>query len=402
MLFVGIDWASDHHDVAALAADGQQRLKCRVPHSAEGFAALRRQLDQLGAPPSEIAVAVEMHEGPLTLWLLDQGYHVYGINPRTADRARDQLSPSGAKDDTRDAFSLADFIRTRLPRLRELRADDPLTGLMRQYVRLREDLVQERTLHKQRLGAHLQQYAPELYDLVSTFRTEWSKVLLLQFPTLKRLQASSARQLRALARKHRMAAETLEKLQDIRQKPGIPVPDYLDAPHAIEVEHRVRAMEQLDRAIEDLDKKLDDLISKHPDANIISSLPSGGAATLGALWSGLESGTQMYENADELAARWGAAPVTDQSGKKRSVRHRRACDHTQGQYLLWFSFATSRRKDCWAREFYQRKRSEGCGHYTALRALARKWVRILWALFTRRRKYDESLVRRAFHAVAPA
>lgn len=402
MLFVGIDWASDHHDVAALAPDGPQRLKVRVPHSAEGFTTLKRQLDQLGVPPGEIAVAVEMHEGPLVLWLLDQGYHVYGINPRMADRAREQLSASGAKDDTRDAFSLADFIRTRLPRLRELRRDDPATGLMRQYVRLREDLVQERTVHKQRLGAHLQQYAPELYERMSPFRTEWSQGLLLRFPTLKRFQAAKPSQLRTLGRKYRMADATVEALLAIREKPAIPVPDYLDAPHAFEVEHRVHSIQQLDRAIDELEKKIEDLVSKHPDSNLISSLPSGGAATRGALWSGIESGAQMYESADELAARWGAAPVTNQSGKRRTVRQRRACDHTQAQYLLWFSFATSRREDCWAREFYQRKRAEGCGHYTALRCIARRWIRILWAMFTRKSRYNEELVRRTAHAPALA
>jgi transposase len=395
MLFVGIDWASDHHDVVALAPGGEQLLKARVSHSAEGFAGLQEHLTKLGVPPGEIAVAVEMHEGPLVLWLLDQGYVVYGINPKTADRARDRISPTGAKDDNRDALSLADFTRTQIIRLRPLRAQDPATGLLRQYVRLREDLVQERTAHKQRLGAHLSQYAPELCQLLSPFRTEWGHQLLLQFPTMKRLQAAKPSQLRSLARKHRMASSSLESLLAIKEKPAIPVPDYLDGPHAFEVEHRIRAIEELDRSIEELDRKIDDLISNHPDANLIQSLPSGGPATRGALWSGLEHGFQMYRTADELAARWGAAPVTFQSGKSLSVRQRRACDQTQSQYLLWFSFATSRKKDCWASEYYQRKRAEGCGHYAALRCVARRWVRILWAVFTKKCRYDETAIRRA-------
>ena len=395
MLFVGIDWASDHHDVAALAPGGEQLLKARVPHSAEGFQGLRDHLTKLGVPPSEIAVALEMHEGPLVLWLLDQGYVVYGINPRMADRARDRLSTSGAKDDNRDALSLADFVRTGAARLRPLRPEDPATGLLRQYVRLREDLVQERTTHKQRLSAHLQQFAPELCQLLSPFRTEWGHQLLLQFPTMKRLQAAKPSQVRALSRKHRMAKTSLEAVLELQKKPALPVPDYLDGPHAFEVEHRMRAIVELDRTIEDLDRKIEDLINQHPDANLIQSLPSGGAATRGALWSGLEHGTQMCKSADELAARWGAAPVTFQSGKSRSVRQRRACDHTQTQYLIWFSFATSRKKDCWASDYYQRKRAEGCGHYAALRCVARRWVRILWAVFTKKTNYDETAVRRA-------
>ena len=400
MLFVGIDWASDHHDVVALAPGGEQLLKARVPHSAEGFAGLQEHLAKLGVPNAQIAVAVEMHEGPLVLWLLDQGYVVYGINPKTADRARDRISPAGAKDDRRDAFSLADYARTQTVRLRPLRPEDPATGLLRQYVRLREDLVQERTAHKQRLSAHLSQYAPELCQLLSPFGTEWGHRLLLEFPTMKRLQAAKPSQIRSLARKHRMSSSSLGTLLEIQKKPAIPVPDYLDGPHAFEVEHRIRAIEELDRSIDELDRKIDDLISNHPDANLIQSLPSGGPATRGALWSGLEHGFQSCRTADELAARWGSAPVTFQSGKSRSVRQRRACDHTQAQYLLWFSFATSRKKDCWASEYYQRKRAEGCSHYTALRCVARRWVRILWAVFTKKCRYDETTVRRA--ACAPS
>ena len=352
-------------------------------------------------PPSEIAVGVEMHEGPLVLWLLDQAYQVYGINPKVADRARDRYSPSGAKDDSRDALSLADLLRTDLARLRPLRREEPQTGLMRQYVRLREDLVQERTAHKQRLGAHLQQFAPELQALLSPFRTGWALALLLTFPTMRRFVAAKPSQLRTLARKHRMTSTTLQSLLDLKSKPALPVPEYLDAPHAFEVEHRVLAIQQLDEAIEQLDHKLEDLISNHPDANLIASLPSGGAATRGALWSGLQHGVLLCRDADELAARWGAAPVTFQSGKSRNVRQRRACDHTQEQYLLWFSFATSRRKDCWAREYYQLKRADGANHYSALRCLCRRWTRILWALFTKKVAYEESAVRRPIHAPAP-
>jgi len=402
MLFVGIDWASDHHDVIALAPGGEELFTERIPHSAAGFETLRSRLAGLGVPSTEISVAVEMHEGPLVLWLLDQGYHVYGINPRTSDRARDRLSPSGAKDDAKDRLALAEFLRVSHARLRPLRREDPATGLLRQYVRLREDLVQERTVHKQRLGAHLQQFAPELYTLLSPFRTAWGLEMLLRFPTLARLHAARSKDLRTLARKHRMSSDSLEALLKIAQAPVLPVPAYLDAPHAFEVEHRVRAIQELDQSIEGLDQKLEDLISNHPDANIIGSLPSGGAATRGALWSGLDSGSPMCHTADELAARWGAAPVTYQSGKSRGVHQRRACDHTQMQYLLWFSWATSRRKDCWASEYYSRKRAEGCGHYATLRCVARRWVRILWAMFTRKSTYDESLVRRATHAAALA
>jgi transposase len=269
-------------------------------------------------------------------------------------------------------------------------------------VRLREDLVQERTAHKQRLGAHLQQYAPELYALVSPFSTRWTLELMLAYPTMKRLQAAKLSELRRFARKHQVLTkqEALFALKDVTP---IPVPDCLDAPHAFQVQHDARAIQELDRTVAELDRKLAELIRNHPDANIIESLPGGRAPTRGAIWSGLESDVSMCQDADELAARWSAVPVTIKSGKSRyAVRLRRACDHTQRQYMLWFSWTTSKLKDCWAHEYYQRKRDEGSRHYEALRCVARRWIRILWSLFTRKTKYDEATVRRAAHAASPA
>lgn len=400
MLFVGIDWASDHHEILALNEDGRELLKGRIAHSAKGFDHLAEELHKLGTSPEQVAVSIEMHEGPLVLWLLDRGYAVYGINPKVAERARESLSPSGAKDDRRDAYSLAELVRTSMTRLRRLRADDPATGLMRQYVRMRENLIQERTVHKQRLGAHQQQYAPELAELTGLLRTQWSQALLLAFPTMRRLAAGKPSALRSLARKHKMSGATLNSLIELQRQAALPVPEYLDAPHALEVTHWVRAIQELDQSIGELDEKLDDLVNNHPDANLIQSLPSGGSATRGALWSGLAKGILLCRNAEELAARWGVAPVTYQSGKSRGVRQRQACDHTQKQYMLWFSWATSRRADCWASEYYQRKRNEGCGHYSALRAVGRRWTRILWTLFTNKTAYDESMVRRYTHVAA--
>lgn len=402
MLFVGIDWASDHHDISALAPDGHELLKARVPHTGEGFESLAAKLAELGVAAPEIAVAVEMHEGPLVIWLLDQGYQVYGINPRTAGHARDRLSASGAKDDKRDALSLADFLRTSLPRLRPLCSQDPTTAQMRHYVGLREDLVQERTSHKQILSGHLMQYAPELEQLLSPFRGRWTQELLIKFPTMKRIRAAKRSRIRAAVGKGRISSEKMEALMKILKTRPIPVPDYLDAAHALEVQYRVRAIQHLDEAVAEVDKRLRELISSHPDSNIVESLPVQGAATIGGLLSGLKEGMQMYRNANELAAYWGAAPVTIQSGKNRNVRKRQACNQTQRQSLLWFSFMTSHKDDCWAHEYYQRKRSEGCKHYTALRCVGRRWVRILWALFSQKKTYDESVVRRMAHAPSPA
>ena len=400
MLYAAIDWATEHHDITVLYPDGREALTVRISHSGEGFQTLKKRLESLGVPLSEVSVAVEMHDGPLVLWLLDQGLRVYGLNPRMAEHARDRLSPTGAKDDARDTRALAEFLRMNEARLRPLQPQVPATALMRHLVRLRESLVQDRTTQKQRLIGHLQPYAPEITGLLDDLSTPWNLQLLLAYPTMKRLRAAKPSSLRSFAHEHRMAGKTFRKLVEALRQPPVPVPDYLDEPHAAEVTVRAQMIQQLDAAIRDLDRKLEDLISKHPDGNILDSLPCQGTSTVSAIWSGLEEGAKMFRSADELAAHWGAAPVTLQSGRRKSVRHRKACDHTLRQALLCFSRITARRENCWAHDYYRQKRTEGKGHWGALRCVARKWLRILWTLFMTQTPYDESRVRRMEHAPA--
>jgi transposase len=402
MLYAAIDWATEHHDLTVLHPDGREALKIRISHSGEGLEALRKRLGSLGTPFSEIAVVVEMHEGPLVLWLLDQGLRVYGLNPRMAEHARDRLSPTGAKDDARDTRALAEFLRMNEARLRPLQPQDPATALMRHLVRLRENLVQDRTAQKQRLIAHLQQYAPEITVLLGDLSTPWNLALLLVYPTMKRLRKARPSVLRQFAHEHRMTGKTFRKLAEALRQTPMPVPAYLDEPHATEVSVRARTIQQFDAAIHELDQKLEDLISKHPDSNLIGSLPCQGTPTVSAIWSALEEGMKRFRSADEMAAHGGVAPVTLQSGKRKNVRHRKACDHTLRQALLTFSRITARMEDCWAWGYYRQKRAEGKGHWAALRCVARKWLRILWTVFQTQTPYDESRVRRMTYAPATA
>lgn len=84
------------------------------------------------------------------------------------------------------------------------------------------------------------------------------------------------------------------------------------------------------------------------------------------------------------------APLTIQSGKYRTVRCRYAADHTLRQAMTHFAFNTAFTDGCWASDFYQRKRTEGKAHHTALRCLAQRWLKILYRMWKDRVPYDET------------
>ena len=79
MLFVGDDWAEDHHDVE-LVDDGGRRLdKKRLPEGVAGLSGFHAMVaDHLpeDADPSEVVVGIETDRGPWVQALIAAGYTV--------------------------------------------------------------------------------------------------------------------------------------------------------------------------------------------------------------------------------------------------------------------------------------------------------------------------------------
>ena len=115
MLFVGDDWAEDHHDVELMDEAGRVLARARLPEGAAGMARLHAMIgEQFGedAGDAEVAIGIETDRGLWVQALVAAGYQVFGINPLQAARYRDRHAVSGAKSDPGDAHVLADMVRT--------------------------------------------------------------------------------------------------------------------------------------------------------------------------------------------------------------------------------------------------------------------------------------------------
>jgi len=143
--FVGIDWASQSHQVCLVDARGECLGERAVAHGGPGIEELCDWLiARTGATPEVIGVAIEMTQGPVVEALLERGFCVYGINPKQLDRFRDRFTVAGAKDDRRDAHVLADSLRTDRHAFRRLSNDEPVIVQLREWSRMADDLQQER------------------------------------------------------------------------------------------------------------------------------------------------------------------------------------------------------------------------------------------------------------------
>jgi transposase len=144
MWYAGIDWANDHHDALVIDEKGKQVGSLRVDHTPEGLSRLNTFLEQIIGSESkeQMACIIETTHGLLIAHLLETGWPVYPVNPRTVERRR---SASGAKTDTIDAYLLAKTGRADLADLHRLTPDNEKITELKLLTRDQDALIQMQT-----------------------------------------------------------------------------------------------------------------------------------------------------------------------------------------------------------------------------------------------------------------
>ena len=387
MIYLGIDWARENHRAVALNQAGDRVLDQAVAHSAQDLGRLAQDLARLEPDPAQIRVGIELHDGALLAWLVAQGYTILPLNPKSAERARDRYRPAGGKDDRLDAFVLADTVRVDAGFLRPLRPEVACAEELLGWLREREQLVKERTATMHQLRAILAEWCPELSALCDDFKRIWQRKLLTAFPLQHDLAGADVADVEAVCGKLRVKARV--RLESALGAPCLPIPEGRRELLAWRVRELVERIGHLSAQIKRLEQRLEQLCAEHPRAHLVASLPIKGLISRAGLLGAMESGVDQPWQ--ELAARWGVAPLTKQSGKSTHARRRRGCDHFMRQVLTFFAHNTSRLQHCWARDYYEQKKAVGKEHYTILRCLAQRWVKVLSAMWRDGTAYNEHM-----------
>ena len=389
--FIGIDWADRKHVWCLQSVGSEQRERGELEHRPEAVAAWVGQLCQRFAN-RPIAVAVEQSRGAVVFMLSKyEPLHLFPVPSTMSANLREALYPSGAKDDPRDADLLLELLLLHRDKLRRLSPDSEATRRVQNLVEERRHLVDEKTAQTNRLTNHLKIYFPQMLDWFERLDTELVCALLERWPTLEELQKVPPARLRAFFLKHRCRDQELinRRLVGIQQA----IPAIRD--HAV-VEAKstvVKVMAQLIRSlvqgIAELDRKIEEAAAAHPDFFIFDSLPGAGAALAPRLLAAFGSQRERYGNAQELQSYSGIAPVTVRSGKKKWVHFRWAAPKFLRQsFHEWAGHSIM--YSVWARSYYQQQRSKGKEHHAAVRALAFKWIRIVFRCWKDGVAYEES------------
>lgn len=197
LLLLGIDWADQKHDACIMDESGNVISAFIIPHSYEGFATLREQVWTAAPGGATVLCGVETNNGLLVGFLLEQGWTVYAINPKSVDRYRERTRTAKAKSDQLDAWLLADILRTDRHLHRPMLPDCELVRELRELTRGREALIQESVRFENQLKACLKAYWPESIGLFSNLACPWALDFLAQYPTLESARAASVEELKS-------------------------------------------------------------------------------------------------------------------------------------------------------------------------------------------------------------
>jgi len=254
----------------------------------------------------------------------------------------------------------------------------------------RRKLVDEKTAQSNCLTGYLKIYFPQMLEWFEKLDMPLVCDLLERWPTLEELQKVPPEELRTFFRQHHCHREPMERriLAIGRAAPAIKDRPVIEA-KSTEVKVIVQLMRSLLEGIAELDGKIEEATVVHPDFFIFESLPGAGAVLAPRLLAAFGSQRDRYDSADEVQTYSGIAPVTERSGKRKWVHFRWACPKFLRQsFHEWAGHSIS--QSGWARAYYQQQRDRGNDHHAAVRALAFKWLRILFRCWKDRVAYDET------------
>jgi transposase len=393
-LFVGDDWAEDHHDVEVMDQAGRVLAKARLPEGVAGMTRLHELTGQhVGEDEqdAEVVAGIETDRGPWVAALVAAGYTVYAVNPLQASRFRERLGVSGAKSDPGDSHMLADMVRTDSHQLRAVAGDSADAEGIKVLARTHKTLIWERTRQTQRLRHQLREYFPAALEAFEDLAAADTLELLAKAPDPARARRLTRAQVSAAlkrARRRDIPGKATTILAALRSE-QLAQPPALTAAYAVTVRSLIAVIITLNEQVKVLQGQVGEHFGRHPDAAIYRSQPGMGAV-LGARVLG-EFGDDPHRYADGKARKNYAAtsPITRASGKKKVVAARFIHNDRLIDALMAQAFAALNASPG-ARAFYDDLRARGIEHNDALRRLANRLVGILHGCLKTRTLYDEA------------
>ncbi|MBD3887276.1 IS110 family transposase [Phormidium tenue FACHB-886] len=388
--YIGIVWAERKHDICLYDSTSQQ-FEFSVIHSqpeaidawVEG---LRKRFNG-----ETIAVCTEQKRGPLIYALCKYEFLVlYPVNPHLVAKYRQAFAPSRAKADPTDAQILVELLLKHTDKLQCWKPSSATLRSLQQLVENRRMLVAEKVRLTNRITAALKGHYPQVLEWFEDKDTQVFCEFLTRYGSLQAAQAAPKAELEEFFRAHHVVqAKTIKRrLEQIEQGVVLTEDAGIVEPLQLLVAALITQLQALLSSIAKFDAKIEELFESHSDAELFAALPGAGPHLAPRLLVAFGEERTRFDSAQDLLRYSGIAPVKESSGQKLWVHWRWSCPKFLRQTFVEWALQT-RKHSFWAEAFYQMQRQKGKTHQGAIRALAFKWIRIVFRCWQDREPYDE-------------
>jgi len=387
---IGIDWADKKHDICIQVTEAGQRKTYQIQHKADKIDEWARSLHrQYGGP---IAVALELSKGPLVSALQKYDFFViFPIDPTTLSNHRKTFTLSGAKDDPTDAEYALDLLLKHTEHFQVLKPQSVEMRTLMTLVEQRRRLMNDRVRMTNRLRNALKQYYPQALEWFDRIDTLLFCDFIKRWPSLAQARRTRKTTLEKFFREHNMNRKALLERRMTAIKSALPLTtdEAVIVPYRLQVLTLVAQLEVALGSIRAYDEEIAGLAPQHPDYGLFNSLPGAGPTLAPRLLVAFGEQRERFASAAEVQKYGGIAPVTERSGQKSWIHWRWQCPTFLRQTFVEWAAQTIN-KSYWAGLYYYQQRAKGSSHQAAVRALAFKWIRILYRCWITRTPYDEA------------
>lgn len=389
--FAAIDWADQKHFWRLVPAGSQHAEQGELDNTPEAVEVWATALERrFGGRP--IAVCLEQKRGALVYMLAKYAHLVlFPVHPTTAARYRETFCTSGAKSDPSDTASLLDLLVRHRERLSPLQPDTTETRLLQFLVERRREVVDEKTAQSNRLTDCLKLYFPQILRWFDDVASPLVGALLERWPSLQDLRRAHPGTLSKFFHEQNCRGEERihERIAAIYQAVPATQDEAVLEAGVITARGLVAVLATLRDNIAQLDERIAQLVADHPETPLFDSLPGAGKALIPRLIVAFGTRRERYDNAYQVQCYSGIAPVKVASGRTQAIHFRRACPKFLRQTFHEFALHSLQKSE-WAKAYYQLQRDRHKSHHAAVRALAYKWIRIIFRCWKDGKPYDEA------------
>jgi transposase len=392
MFYIGIDWADQKYDIMMLDQSGTMLGKLvTIKKNQPDFERFSERLTKLSPSAQDCKIGIETPHNVIVDFLLEREYPVFALFPGAMKSFRKRYRSSGARDDQFDAFVLADVLRTDTRCWRKVDFGSQLVREIRVLAQDHHTVVEQHTALSNRLRSTLKSYYPEYQQFFSDVACPSSLAFIQAYPDFQSARQLTRQQLLQFFKEQKLRNnKKVDKIYQTLQQQPLKVPATLVRTKQLTALGTVQELFALTPTIEQYEQHLQPLLSQHPDSEIFLSYPGVGLTTAARLLAFFGDNRKLYLDASELQALAGTCPVTEKSGNYKIVYYRTACNKFFRDVMGNLAFASLRRAR-WAMAYYQHHRKRGKAHQHALRCLANIHLRVLFAMWKNRTRYDENI-----------